>query len=196
MRQFAQPSFCEQKNCVPSQATRVLPPSRPKGPPHGGLGQQRLHALETGLQQRGVRLVERNADIIVGGNSADAEQGLAVGAALSLLQRALKGQNDELCTKNIENAVKPKSVIAILPPRPFRKSGKVTQAAFKPHRREGKSCIPTVNQTFADLRILKSRTLELAGDTPEPLTDGAAVKDALMAVASFTTRPVLASATT
>src|ERR1700722_15416331 len=55
--------------------------------------------------------------------------------------------------KNIENAAKPKSVIAILPPRPFRKSGKVAQAAFRPHRREGKSCIPTVNQTFADSRI-------------------------------------------
>jgi hypothetical protein len=63
-----------------------------EGLPHGGLGQQRLHAFETGLQKRGVCLVERAADIIVGRNSSDAEQGLAVGAALTLLQRALKGQ--------------------------------------------------------------------------------------------------------
>src|SRR5277367_6788029 len=57
--------------------------------------------------------------------------------------------------KNIANADRPKSVGAMLPPRPFRGSGKVAQTACNSDRREGKSCIPTVNQTFADSRILK-----------------------------------------
>jgi hypothetical protein len=60
--------------------------------PHGRLGQQRLHAFETGLQQCGVDLVQPVADIIVGGNPADSEQGLAVRATLAFLQRSLIGQ--------------------------------------------------------------------------------------------------------
>ena len=92
MRQFGQPSFCEQKysRSVPGDQGSAAQPT--EGLPHGRLGQQRLHAFETGLQKRGVGLVQHVADIIVGGNSADAEQGLGVGAALALLQRALKGQ--------------------------------------------------------------------------------------------------------
>src|SRR5277367_2538051 len=57
--------------------------------------------------------------------------------------------------KNIANADRPKSAAAMLPPRPFRGSGKVAQTACNSDRREGKSCIPTLNQTFADSRILK-----------------------------------------
>jgi hypothetical protein len=57
--------------------------------------------------------------------------------------------------KNIAKAERPQSAISILPPRPFRVSGKVAHTAFKPDRREGKSCIPTLNQFFADSRILK-----------------------------------------
>src|ERR1700688_665099 len=57
--------------------------------------------------------------------------------------------------KNIANADRPKSMGAMLPPRPFRGSGKVAQTACNSDRREGKSCIPTLNQTFADSRILK-----------------------------------------
>src|ERR1700690_204805 len=57
--------------------------------------------------------------------------------------------------KNIANADRPKSVAAMLPPRPLRRSGKVAQTACNSDRREGKSCIPTLNQTFADSRILK-----------------------------------------
>ena len=59
---------------------------------HGRLRQHRLHAFETGLQKRGVGLVQPVANVIVGGNSADTEQRLTVGAALALLQRALIGQ--------------------------------------------------------------------------------------------------------
>ncbi|MGO9772503.1 MAG: hypothetical protein ACLPSW_23725 [Roseiarcus sp.] len=59
--------------------------------------------------------------------------------------------------KNIAKAERPKSAISILPPRPFRVSGKVAHTAFKPETREGKTCIPTMNQTFADSRILKMR---------------------------------------
>ena len=55
-----------------------------------GLGQQRFHALETRLQKRGVGLVQPIADIIVRRDSTDPEQRLAVGAAMALLQRALK----------------------------------------------------------------------------------------------------------
>ena len=55
--------------------------------PHGRLGQQPLHAFETGLQKRGVGLVQPVANVIVGGNSADTEQRLTVGAAMTLLQR-------------------------------------------------------------------------------------------------------------
>src|ERR1700722_18444821 len=57
--------------------------------------------------------------------------------------------------KNIANADRPKSAAAMLPPRPLRGSGKVAQTACNSDRREGKSCIPTLNQTFADSRILK-----------------------------------------
>src|ERR1700685_2612425 len=57
--------------------------------------------------------------------------------------------------KNIANADRPKSAAAMLPPRPLRRSGKVAQTACNSDRREGKSCIPTLNQTFADSRIRK-----------------------------------------
>src|ERR1700677_588675 len=57
--------------------------------------------------------------------------------------------------KNIANADRPKSAGAMLPPRPLRRSGKVAQTACNSDRREGNSCIPTLNQTFADSRILK-----------------------------------------
>ena len=46
-----------------------------------------------------------------------------------------------LCMKNIAKADKPKSAMAILPPRPFRGSGKAAQTAFKPARRDGNSLI-------------------------------------------------------
>src|SRR5271154_5317675 len=68
--------------------------------------------------------------------------------------------------KNIANADRPKSAGAMLPPRPLRRSGKVAQTACNSDRREGKSCIPTLNQTFADSRILKIskfRTFRIAG---------------------------------
>ena len=63
-----------------------------EGLPHRRLAQQRLHTFETGLQERGVRLVQKVADVIVGGNSADAEQRPAIGAAVAFLHRALVGQ--------------------------------------------------------------------------------------------------------
>src|SRR5271163_288087 len=66
-------------------------------------------------------------------------------------------RNDALCMKNRAKAARPKSVIAILPLRPFRGSGKVAQTARKPARRDGKSSIPTVNHFFADLGIQKIR---------------------------------------
>src|ERR1700693_5986246 len=59
---------------------------------HGRLTQQRLHAFETGLQKRRVGLVQHVANVIVGGDSADAKQRLTVGAALALFQRALLRQ--------------------------------------------------------------------------------------------------------
>src|SRR5271155_1094223 len=68
--------------------------------------------------------------------------------------------------KNIANADRPKSATAMLPPRPLRGSEKVAQTACNSDRREGKSCIPTLNQTFADSRILKIskfRTFRIAG---------------------------------
>src|SRR5271167_2406357 len=76
--------------------------------------------------------------------------------------------------KNIANADRPKSVGAMLPPRPFRRSGKVAQTACNSDRREGKSCIPTLNQTFADSRILKIskfRTFRIADHHP-PVCSG------------------------
>jgi hypothetical protein len=57
--------------------------------------------------------------------------------------------------KNIANADTPKSAIAMLPRRPLRGSGKVAQTDVWPERRDGKSCIPTLNQSFADSRIRK-----------------------------------------
>src|SRR5215471_12404021 len=59
--------------------------------------------------------------------------------------------------KNMAKAERPKSAMAMLPPRPFRPSGKVAQTAFRPATREGNSSIPTVNHFSADLGILKIR---------------------------------------
>src|SRR3990172_10986074 len=56
-------------------------------------------------------------------------------------------------TKNIAKADRPKSAIAILPPRPFRGSGKAAQTAFKPARTDGKSVIHIVNHALNDLGI-------------------------------------------
>src|SRR3990172_2877612 len=56
---------------------------------HRRLSEERFQALETGLQKHWVRLVEHIADVIVGGNFADPEQRLAVGAAMAFLQGAL-----------------------------------------------------------------------------------------------------------
>src|SRR6266567_236599 len=57
--------------------------------------------------------------------------------------------------KNIAKADRPKSAIAILPPRPFRGSGKVAQTAFKSARRDGKSFTHMANHVFNDLGIPK-----------------------------------------
>ena len=57
--------------------------------------------------------------------------------------------------KNGAKADSPKSAMAILPPRPFRGSGKAAQTAFKLAKRDGKSFIPTVNHSSGDLGILK-----------------------------------------
>src|SRR5712692_8315285 len=75
--------------------------------------------------------------------------------------------------KNIAKADRPKSAMAILPPRPFRRSGKVAQAAFKPARRDGKSFIPSVNHFSRDSRILKispAATFRIAGGAPSAWT--------------------------
>jgi hypothetical protein len=55
--------------------------------------------------------------------------------------------------KNIAKADRPKSAMAILPPRPFRGSGKAAQRAFKSARRDGKSFIHMVNHFSDDLGI-------------------------------------------
>jgi hypothetical protein len=57
--------------------------------------------------------------------------------------------------KNIAKADRPKSAMAILPPRPFRGSGKAAQMAFKSARRGGKSFIHMVNHFSDDLGIPK-----------------------------------------
>src|SRR5277367_5882060 len=89
--------------------------------------------------------------------------------------------------KNIENAETPKSEISILPPRPFRASGKVAQTAFRPAKREGKICIPTLNQTFADSRIPKFRTVRIVGGLGRSLR--LPLKDSKMNVSSASTMP-------
>ena len=67
-------------------------PAEPaEGLAHRAFEQQLLGALETGREQSGIRLVEHVPDIIVGRDLLEAEQGLAVRAALALLQRPLKG---------------------------------------------------------------------------------------------------------
>src|SRR5271155_2158603 len=86
--------------------------------------------------------------------------------------------------KNIANADRPKSATAMLPPRPFRGSRKVAQTARNSDRREGKSCIPTLNQTFADSRILKISkfpTFRIAGQRCDPLTVSDAVSRYVLA---------------
>ena len=64
---------------------------------------------------------------------------------------------DALCMKNMAKADRPKSAMAMLPPRPLRGSGTAAQTAFRPARSDGKSFIPTVNHFFNDLGIPKIR---------------------------------------
>src|SRR6266567_872398 len=65
-------------------------------------------------------------------------------------------KKDSLCVKNIENADKPKSAIAMLPPRPCRVSGNVPHTAFSSSSREGSSSILILNHFLLRLRILKT----------------------------------------
>ena len=58
---------------------------------------------------------------------------------------------------NMAKADRPKSAMAMLPPRPLRGSGTAAQTAFRPARSDGKSFIPTVNHFFNDLGIPKIR---------------------------------------
>jgi hypothetical protein len=92
VRKCGHPSFREQKNSVPSQAIRVLPPSRPKACRIGGSASSVSRRSEAGLQQRGVRLVQNVADVTVGVDAADGEQGLAVGAATRFSQIKASGR--------------------------------------------------------------------------------------------------------
>ena len=63
-----------------------------KGLAQGRLGEQALHALETGSQQRRIGQIEHVADAIVGGDFRDPEQGLAVRPPLAFLKGALERQ--------------------------------------------------------------------------------------------------------
>src|SRR5467141_696687 len=65
-------------------------------------------------------------------------------------------KKDSLCVKNIENADKPKSAIAMLPPRPCRVSGNLPHTAFSSSSREGSSSILILNHFLLRLRILKT----------------------------------------
>jgi hypothetical protein len=66
------------------------PAQSAKGMAHGRLVQEILQALEAGRQQRRIRLVQHVADVVVGGDFLDPEQGLAVRAALAFLQHPLE----------------------------------------------------------------------------------------------------------
>src|SRR5208337_1851827 len=68
-----------------------------------------------------------------------------------------KDTNDALCMKNMANAAKPKSAMAILPLRPLRGSGNAAQTAFRPDNSDAKISIPSVNHVSADLGIRKMR---------------------------------------
>ena len=63
-----------------------------EGLAQGRLGEQVLHALETGSQQRRIGQIEHVADVIVGGDFRDPEQGLAVRPPLAFLKGALERQ--------------------------------------------------------------------------------------------------------
>src|SRR5271170_6633824 len=65
--------------------------------------------------------------------------------------------------KNIAKADSPKSLTAILPARPLRRSEKVAQTAFRPARRDVKSFIPSLNQTFSDSRRAFFDSFRIAG---------------------------------
>jgi hypothetical protein len=93
-----------------------------------------VQVLETGWQQHRIDQIEHVADVIVGGDFRDPEQGLAVFSRVRWNDRS-----DALCMKNRANAARPKSAIAILPLRPFGESAKVAHTARKPARKDGKS---------------------------------------------------------
>jgi hypothetical protein len=96
--------------------------------------------------------------------------------------------------KNIANAERPKSAGAMLPPRPLRESGKVAQTARNSDRRDGKSCTPTLNQTFADSRIRKISklaTFRIAGKLGDSYV---ATKYRFVMGAQFVHRPTMGAA--
>src|SRR5208282_4313103 len=64
-----------------------------------------------------------------------------------------KDRNDAHCMKNMANAGRPKSAMAILPLRPLRGSGNAAQTAFSSDRSGAKISIPSVNHVSNDLGI-------------------------------------------
>ena len=76
----------------PVEGDQGSPAEPAEGLAHRAFAQQLLRALKAGREQSRIRLVEHVPDIIVGRDSLDAEQALAVRAALSLLQLPLKRQ--------------------------------------------------------------------------------------------------------
>src|SRR5260370_1417460 len=80
--------------------------------------------------------------------------------------------------KTIAKADRPKFAMAILPPRPFRGSGKAAQTAFKSARRDGKSFTHMVNHFSNGLGILKlapAATFRIADETGRFLRANAAM---------------------
>ena len=71
------------------------------------------------------------------------------------LARHFAGSRAEQADQRLRGKGWSQSAISILPPHPFRLPGKVAHRDFNLDIREGKSCIPTVKQTFANSQILK-----------------------------------------
>jgi hypothetical protein len=113
-----------------------------------GSAQQRLHAFETRLQKRGVSLVQPVANVIVGGNSADAEQRLALGAALALLHRALIGQKGRALHEKHRERRKTEIGDLDIAATPLSRVGKSRTNALQGSKKRGQELHPNPESDF------------------------------------------------
>jgi hypothetical protein len=109
--------------------------------------QFRQDIAEHGVKHRRIDRVELGADLAVAGDFAQAEQGLAVRAALAGLQMALMRQERRGLHEECANAASTKSAMGSVALRPRRKSRMARQQRRREAKRRSGSSTHTANRT-------------------------------------------------